>query len=565
MPKRLAITISGAVSLGSYEAGVLYEVIHAIGQHNQNAKTTEDERIVIDVITGASAGGMTATILAQKLAFEASSLEGAYSNSLYRPWVEEVSLEGLLNTQPGEDPTHSFLSSNFVHDIARKYLTRRYQTHMDPVPVAHPAAKQTIRLGLALSNLNGLDYGIPVRPANADGTLNKFIYTRHQDELETWVETDKPAVDDIEGFWEPLRLAAVSCGAFPFAFRVVDLIRTREEYTETGKYVSAKPNLVTALNPLETFTYTDGGTFQNEPLGLAKNLVNKEDAHRDVDSRFYLYISPSSKGSAANRGFHESTANFAATAYRAIGAIFQQAQFQDWITAEKINDQVALLNARAMQLHQALKGSSAAAKKKAATLQSAASQLLPELFVGSKETLAAARARLTHQFQKEYNGLPPSSRGPWIDSILTLETVASLGSKEEMKIYTVTAKSSELASGEFLAFAGFFERRLREHDYDIGREKAQAFLLSPELSKPGELGPIRFTPEALRKHPNLGGITIGDIDRSARENFRDRILDRTDDILKELGIEGISNGGAFVRNAIKNFFIRPRLNKLLAL
>jgi hypothetical protein len=26
MPKRLAITISGAVSLGSYEAGVLYEI-----------------------------------------------------------------------------------------------------------------------------------------------------------------------------------------------------------------------------------------------------------------------------------------------------------------------------------------------------------------------------------------------------------------------------------------------------------------------------------------------------------------------------------------------------------
>ena len=32
MPKRLAITIAGAVSLGSYEAGVLYEVLDAIHQ-----------------------------------------------------------------------------------------------------------------------------------------------------------------------------------------------------------------------------------------------------------------------------------------------------------------------------------------------------------------------------------------------------------------------------------------------------------------------------------------------------------------------------------------------------
>jgi hypothetical protein len=34
MPKRLAITIAGAVSLCSYEAGVLYEVLDAIHQHN---------------------------------------------------------------------------------------------------------------------------------------------------------------------------------------------------------------------------------------------------------------------------------------------------------------------------------------------------------------------------------------------------------------------------------------------------------------------------------------------------------------------------------------------------
>jgi hypothetical protein len=39
MPKRLAITISGAVSLGSYEAGVLYEVVNAIGQHNSQPDT----------------------------------------------------------------------------------------------------------------------------------------------------------------------------------------------------------------------------------------------------------------------------------------------------------------------------------------------------------------------------------------------------------------------------------------------------------------------------------------------------------------------------------------------
>jgi predicted acylesterase/phospholipase RssA len=57
MSKRLAITIAGAVSLGGYEAGVLYELLRAIAAYN-NAAQTEDSKIYIDVITGASAGGM---------------------------------------------------------------------------------------------------------------------------------------------------------------------------------------------------------------------------------------------------------------------------------------------------------------------------------------------------------------------------------------------------------------------------------------------------------------------------------------------------------------------------
>ena len=69
MSKKLAITISGAVSLGSYEAGVLYEVLDAVCQHNNDPATIADDRIVIDVLTGASAGGMTAIVLAQKLLY----------------------------------------------------------------------------------------------------------------------------------------------------------------------------------------------------------------------------------------------------------------------------------------------------------------------------------------------------------------------------------------------------------------------------------------------------------------------------------------------------------------
>src|SRR5580658_10154965 len=111
MPKRLAIVVAGAVSLGSFEAGVLYEVINAIGQHNQDPATADQDKIYIDVLTGASAGGMTSTIAAQKLLFEAAALSGAYTNAFYGPWVADVTIEGLLAGDAGDDPAKSIFSS----------------------------------------------------------------------------------------------------------------------------------------------------------------------------------------------------------------------------------------------------------------------------------------------------------------------------------------------------------------------------------------------------------------------------------------------------------------------
>src|ERR1039457_1145226 len=43
MAKRLAAPVGGAVSLGSYEAGVLYEVLDAIHQHNPTPATLPDD------------------------------------------------------------------------------------------------------------------------------------------------------------------------------------------------------------------------------------------------------------------------------------------------------------------------------------------------------------------------------------------------------------------------------------------------------------------------------------------------------------------------------------------
>src|ERR1700756_1831987 len=174
MSKRLAITVSGAISLGSYEAGVLYEVLYALGQHNLDPQTPEAEKVYVDVLTGASAGGMSVAVAAQKLLYEADSLNDPYNNSLYRAWVVDIDMDRLLAFEEGEPNDCSIFSSNLIGKLANDYMCSRYGNGSAPVVQTHGAISldKSLRLGLALSNLNGIDYG---RKTLSNGT---FTYSR---------------------------------------------------------------------------------------------------------------------------------------------------------------------------------------------------------------------------------------------------------------------------------------------------------------------------------------------------------------------------------------------------
>ena len=179
MSRKLAIVISGAVSLGSYEAGVIYEVIEAIAIHNENHANNDDERIEIDVITGASAGGMTACLLTQHLLCSDQSLRDPYENPLYKAWVEEVDILKLLKV---EKTKHQFslLQSKVVEDIGEKHLPDKPKLTKN----RHPAAASEIQVGIAMSNLNGYGYNID-QDENKDliqGTTS-FGYTQYKDQF----------------------------------------------------------------------------------------------------------------------------------------------------------------------------------------------------------------------------------------------------------------------------------------------------------------------------------------------------------------------------------------------
>jgi predicted acylesterase/phospholipase RssA len=565
MAKKLAITIAGAVSLGCYEAGVAFEILDAIAQHNQwaGANDQPDERIEIDVLTGASAGGMTSAMIAQRLLYDGPAMSQPYSNPLFNAWVSSVDIVGLLARGAKEDVTHSVLSSDFVIGISDFFLLGRYknQPQPPPPPQPHPAlpSDRKLQLGLALSNLNGVDYD------RSTLSGNQFIYTRHEDQL---VRPLDQTLDDHEQTWETIRAAAVACGAFPVAFRVQDLVRNITEYTSEWLVKD-----VWGGKPFTTFTYTDGGLFQNEPLGMAKNLVEEIPGGRlNPYQRGYLFIAPRQKRSTAVKnspdpavGFDAATANYKILASRLADSVFGQSEFQDWSVAEGFNDQIALLNERADELLRLFRDGTLTP----AISSPVSSVLLKSFFAVDGQTaqesvdkLNAARSRLRQQYASEYAQLagPAGVADAWLDSVLVLELAARLDRKEEMLIYDFVAEPERLASSGLMAFSGFFDFKYRKHDYDYGRSVVQAKLPIYQKQPNSIFSNLHWTPKPIDPiDQSLNNLQMAQVDKAERQKVYDQIRNAADELLQELNVN------VFIRKPIMWFFIQGQIKKLLAL
>jgi predicted acylesterase/phospholipase RssA len=502
MPKRLAITIAGAVSLGSYEAGVLYEVLNALSRHNGSAQS-ENEKIYIDVITGASAGGMTAAIAAQRLLYDPDSLADTdkHMNAFYEAWVERISLWSLVKMKWKENISHSLFSSDLIESIGRQMLIDPLKKNGTKITKVHPAIElemdangeparnpdgslipKPLWLGMALTNLDGLNYGYKI----VQDPNDRFQYTRCVDQITSRL----PGTPGNEvSLWTRLRDGAVASGAFPFAFRVQGIRREKDEYESPALEWPGPPE-----KPW-LFTYTDGGVLQNQPIGMAKNLIDKlvqerltgknpdPSAHNDADSRLYLFVSPNSLKSGASVGFTPKNANFSRVLNELVRTYLRQAEFHDWIMAEEMNRQVNCLDIRAQQLADALiaKSLDAAALEKA-------SRQLAILLSGNGAVFPAADAdRLKEQYRAIYDRLKPEGAlvsEAWLNSILTLEAAAQLQTRDQMNILAVMARGRyELAGAGLAAFVGFFSRKYRDHDYVVGRNKARQYLAGSEIKR----------------------------------------------------------------------------------
>jgi predicted acylesterase/phospholipase RssA len=395
MAKKLAIVISGAVSLGSYEAGVTYEVLEAIAQHNESA--LPDEQIEIDVITGASAGGITAAVLGKSLLCHGPSLREPYKNPLYQAWVEKVKMvrssgenDGGLLEVDKELHKYSLLNVEALDRIGKEIFPDDFQQCPKDCKVdkPHPAASKDaegiaqVMVGIAMGNLNGFPLSLGLNQGLGLDSADQFSYSQYKDNfvlrmmrpaqeqiadltLEEWgeyvIEGENedssrklrwgPRREEMSRVsWSQLREVALSSGAFPFAFGVLQIERHIDQsdtpeaiYSSRDSSRKAKAFQSESDPFVGKYIYTDGGVFENEPVGLAISLIESlyPGTSASDHNRYFLFIAPGARQASSDpfrtiKKDHEKTdPDHLSVAKALVSAIMGQSRFQQWITHGK--------------------------------------------------------------------------------------------------------------------------------------------------------------------------------------------------------------------------------------
>jgi len=268
---KIALVLGGGVSLGSYIGGAVSELLHAF---RNNSLRSDGGPVRVHVITGTSAGAINAALAARTLAVNPELLPW-----IERAWVEIAAAEHLLN--PDRPDRRGWLDDSALEDLSRALVTA------DPASddAFDRVAGDPLRVGLTLANLYGVRYDMPY------GFLNvperSFGTRRHADAVTFEFTRRGTGADDPD--WEALRRAALASSAFPFAFPVRSLVRSRADYPGA--------TLPPGGDDL-TMWYLDGGLFDTAPLGLAKRLVEREPGFRDDDWR-YVLVEPTLRSSQA--------------------------------------------------------------------------------------------------------------------------------------------------------------------------------------------------------------------------------------------------------------------------
>jgi len=296
---RLATTLTGGVSLAIWMAGVARE-INLLAQASQGRRAggtfPADSRLSkqsaaslklyaqlidlldtvvdVDILSGTSAGGINAALLAS------SRVTGADLGGLRDLWLDLGALTDLLR-DPRDNNTPSLLYGDERMFAALAEQVPHLETGPFP-PSEFPGGARTPSTTVYITTT--LLTGETSRFTDCFGTLVQDVDRRG---LFTFTQTDLADPGTIPA----LALAARSSASFPAAFEPSYLPFT--EGTPKKGDVPARPAMAAFTNITRPHWVADGGLLDNQPIDALLKRVFDRPARRPV-RRVLLFVVPSS-------------------------------------------------------------------------------------------------------------------------------------------------------------------------------------------------------------------------------------------------------------------------------
>ena len=296
---RIGINMAGAISAGAYTAGVLDFLTEALDEWYKAkaaGAAVPSHDIQIEVISGASAGGMCAAISAIMLQEDFQHIHDTTqtetSNRFYESWVNSIDIRELLKTDDlrKSSTVVSLLDSSIIDKIASYALTPD-RLSAKPRPYLSP----DLTLFLTLTNLRGVPYSLNGEaPGSTEETTffygDRICFKTVRSDSERPVPTTAHPIpfaqSDSRGDWDLLRTAAMATGAFPIFLAPRVLSRRFNEYCPaTWETAASKiegtppptaPNFPPDLsNPFQTLN-VDGGVTNNDPYNYANDFLHSD-------------------------------------------------------------------------------------------------------------------------------------------------------------------------------------------------------------------------------------------------------------------------------------------------
>jgi len=449
----LAVTMAGAVSAGAYNAGVFDFLVQALEEwelakaadlgRDASQRSVPNHRVIIPVVTGASAGGVVAALGLLALSANVSLPKGDADKArcvlplLYQAWVESISFtgngaknDGLLGAADLErdKPLLALLDATSIDQMAKRIIHGATKDQN-----VRPYICSVLHLFLTVTNLRGIPFKIGFNSSSrSDGhimslhgdrvhyRLEGFGTARFQSEWLRRYQDDGigASIKDLRNpkFQEEFVESAIATGAFPVGLPARMIRPNRAHYSARAWPYSAMDDLGriephwpagTNQQPYAVdFAASDGGIVDNEPFEIARWTIMKVPGKQN---------NPCAKE--ADR------------AVLLIDPFPEPPSFDPDLSTEEINTQ-AWLRSVIMALFPALKNQ---ARVKAIDL-----------------------ARTTNMKVFSRFMVAPSRQ---------------IGAGEDEK-----DAADPLACGVLGAFGGFLQRSFPEHDYQLGRRNCQKFL-----------------------------------------------------------------------------------------